>query len=110
VNAEILLAPELTLVGDRFERGLTVGVDPSTGLITRVAHETGGATTLPRRALVPGFVNVHSHSFQRAMRGRTEHRTGADHDTFWTWREKMYHLAQSLTPDDIRDVARMAFL
>ncbi len=110
MNAEILLAPELTLVGDRFERGLTVGVDPSTGLITRVAHEAGGATTLPRRALVPGFVNVHSHSFQRAMRGRTEHRTGADHDTFWTWREKMYHLAQSLTPGDIRDVARMTFL
>jgi len=37
VNAEILLAPELTLVGDRFESGLTVGVDASTGLITRVA-------------------------------------------------------------------------
>lgn len=112
MNPELLLAPELTLVGDRFARDLTVGVDPATGLITRVLpkSEIGHATPLPRRALVPGFVNVHSHSFQRAIRGRTEHRTGAEFDTFWTWREKMYHVAQSLTPEDIHDVARMAFL
>ena len=110
MNSEILLAPELTLVGERFERGVVVGVDPGTGLITRVMLETNGAIALPRRALVPGFVNVHSHSFQRAIRGRTEHRTGAEYDTFWTWREKMYHVAQSLTPEDIHDVARMAFL
>ena len=110
MNAEILLAPELTLLGDRFERGVAVGIDASTGLITRVSRDAAGALSLPRRALVPGFVNVHSHSFQRAIRGRTEHRTAAEHDTFWTWREKMYHVAQSLSPDDIRDVARMAFL
>lgn len=110
MTSEILLAPALTLIGDRFERGQAVGIDPGTGLITRVTQETEGATPLPRRALVPGFVNVHSHSFQRAIRGRTEHRTGAEHDTFWTWREKMYHVAQSLTPADIHDVARMAFL
>jgi formimidoylglutamate deiminase len=110
VNAEILLAPELTLVGDQFERGMTVGVDAATGRITRVSRESSGAVALPRRALVPGFVNVHSHSFQRAIRGRTEHRTGAECDTFWTWREKMYHVAQALTPEDLRDVARMAFL
>lgn len=110
MNPEILLAPELTLVGERFERGMTVGIDASTGLITRVTKDPVNALPLRRRALVPGFINVHSHSFQRAMRGRTEHRTGAEYDTFWTWREKMYHLAQSLTPQDIHDVARMAFL
>ena len=58
---------------------------------------------------LPGLVNVHSHTFQRAIRGRTEHRTGA-HDDFWTWREAMYHAATKLSADDIYDVARMAFL
>lgn len=112
MNPEILLAPELTLIGERFERDAVIGVDSATGLITRVNRSgaTGDALALPRRALVPGFINVHSHSFQRAMRGRTEHRTGAEFDTFWTWREKMYHVAQALTPEDIHDVARMAFL
>ena len=61
------------------------------------------------KARLPGLVNVHSHTFQRAIRGLTEHRT-AEHDDFWTWREAMYHAAQRLSPDDIFDVARMAFL
>ena len=60
-------------------------------------------------ARLPGLVNVHSHTFQRAIRGRTEHRTAA-HDDFWTWREAMYHAATKLSPDDIYDVARMAFM
>lgn len=62
------------------------------------------------RAIVPGLVNVHSHSFQRVLRGRTERRSSAHRDSFWTWREAMYRAANQLTPDDIYDVARMAFL
>jgi formimidoylglutamate deiminase len=62
------------------------------------------------KALLPGLVNAHSHSFQRSIRGRTEHRTGPARDTFWTWREAMYEAANRLTPDDIYAVARMAFL
>jgi len=61
-------------------------------------------------ATIPGLVNVHSHTFQRIIRGRTEHRTAAARDTFWTWREAMYRAANLLTPDDVYHVARMAFL
>ncbi|HEV3409342.1 MAG TPA: formimidoylglutamate deiminase [Chthoniobacterales bacterium] len=60
-------------------------------------------------ARLPGLVNAHSHTFQRAIRGRTEHRTAAQ-DNFWTWREAMYHAANKLSAEDIYDVARMAFL
>jgi formimidoylglutamate deiminase len=71
-------------------------------------------TVAPRiesgRVLVPGLMNAHSHSFQRAIRGRTERRTGTGRDTFWTWREAMYRVANRLSPEDIYDVARMAFL
>ena len=62
------------------------------------------------RALVPGLMNAHSHGFQRVIRGHTERRTGAGRDTFWTWREAMYRAANRLSPEDIYDVARMAFL
>jgi len=58
----------------------------------------------------PGLVSAHSHSFQRAIRGRTERRTSASADSFWTWREAMYQAANRLTPEDIYAVARMTFL
>jgi formimidoylglutamate deiminase len=44
---------------------------------------------------LPGFVNAHSHAFQRALRGRAE---GAD---FWAWREAMLQAAASLDPDHV---------
>src|SRR5579871_1668557 len=55
---------------------------------------------LPRRALLAGFVNAHSHVFQRRLRGRT-HRGYADHDSFWTWREQMYREANAVNPESL---------
>jgi formimidoylglutamate deiminase len=46
---------------------------------------------------LPGFVNAHSHAFQRALRGRSE---GGD---FWAWREAMLAVASRLTPDQVRN-------
>jgi formimidoylglutamate deiminase len=48
------------------------------------------------RLTLPGFVNAHSHGFQRALRGRIE---GED---FWGWRESMLDLARDLTPEQVR--------
>ena len=48
------------------------------------------------RLALPGFVNAHSHTFQRALRGRTEG------DDFWGWREAMLALASGLTPGQVR--------
>jgi formimidoylglutamate deiminase len=45
---------------------------------------------------VPGFVDAHSHGFQRALRGRNE---GQD---FWAWRESMLELARGQTPERVR--------
>jgi len=45
---------------------------------------------------LPGFVNAHSHAFQRALRGRTE---GGD---FWEWRSSMLALAEGLSPEQVR--------
>jgi formimidoylglutamate deiminase len=50
------------------------------------------ARTLTR----PGFVNAHSHGFQRALRGRA---AGAD---FWAWRDTMLAEAARQTPETVR--------
>ena len=45
---------------------------------------------------LPGFVNAHSHGFQRRLRGRAE---GGD---FWAWRDEMLREAERQTPDSVR--------
>lgn len=81
-----------------------VRIDFADGLITRVSTgQTGG-----HGVALPGMPNLHSHSFQRAMAGRAEHR-GAGPDSFWTWRDLMYRLALSLDPDDVQAIATLAF-
>jgi formimidoylglutamate deiminase len=65
---------------------------------------------LEDRALLPGLINAHSHAFQRVIRGRTEYATAEQKDSFWTWRELMYSAASRLSPEDVYDASRMAFL
>ncbi len=57
---------------------------------------------------LPGIATVHSHAFQRALRGRTQRRdTGSGN--FWSWRGLMYELASKLDPDTIFAISRHAF-
>lgn len=53
----------------------------------------------------PGFANAHSHAFHRALRGRTH----GDGGTFWTWRERMYAVAERLTPELYLRLARAVY-
>jgi formimidoylglutamate deiminase len=59
--------------------------------------------------VVPGMPNAHSHAFQRAMAGNAEYRTGA-RDSFWTWRQAMYALANRIGPEDLQVVATQLFV
>jgi formimidoylglutamate deiminase len=52
---------------------------------------------------LPGFVNAHSHTFQRALRGRA---AGGD---FWAWRETMLAEAERQTPDLVRSSYEAAY-
>ncbi len=104
--------PDLIYHHGTFEAGMALTADEN-GLISGLSRDVLDvrlAERLPGRALLPGLVNVHSHAFQRSIRGRTEHRTSAGRDTFWTWRESMYHAASAMSPEDLYRVARMAFL
>ena len=53
--------------------------------------------------VLPGFVNAHSHTFQRALRGRA---AGGD---FWAWRETMLAEAERQTPDLVRTSYEAAY-
>jgi formimidoylglutamate deiminase len=58
-------------------------------------------------ARVPAGVNAHSHAFQHDLRGVAERLSpeGRDAGDFWTWRQAMYALADSLDPERMREVA-----
>ena len=118
---------ELTWTGERFERGVRVTVDAE-GRIAAVgrpaaagdgaaAEDEAPAERLGNRALLPGFVNAHSHAFQRGLRGRGEtfpnQPTGATGTvgmgSFWSWREAMYSLVESLDRDGFRELTLRAF-
>ena len=54
--------------------------------------------------VIPGMPNLHSHAFQRAFAGLTEHRA-EQQDSFWSWRTLMYRFAARLGPRQMEDIA-----
>jgi formimidoylglutamate deiminase len=101
------LLPDLVLDARGARSGLGITIED--GRVVEVGPATGGER-LPRRALAPGFVNDHSHAFQRGLRGAVERiEPSRPHDDFWTWRERMYALAEDLTPESMRGISRRCF-
>ena len=78
------------------------------GRIAKVTqHATGTSAEIHVSCLLPAPVNAHSHAFQRAMAGLTEHRGNNSTDSFWTWRELMYRFLDQLTPDHVEAIAAL---
>ena len=107
-----LYRPELLYVDGKFVAGGELLVSSDGLVLTHDEQLDRGSVEvveMPGRALMPGFVNAHSHSFQRLIRGKAESRAMSGRD-FWSWRGTMYHAASRLDPQQVYDVARMAFL
>jgi len=107
-----LYRPELLYVDGRFVAGGELLISPE-GFVLKcdgdVDRSSAKIVEMPGKALMPGFVNTHSHSFQRLIRGKAESRVVSGRD-FWSWRGTMYYAASQLDPQQVYDVARMAFL
>ncbi|MBI0295462.1 formimidoylglutamate deiminase [Streptomyces sp. PRKS01-29] len=120
-------------------RSDVVIVAAANGRITAVVpgspRPPAGSVTL-RGLTIPGLANAHSHAFHRALRGVVQAdgeangrvdgeanggtggapggdadragRGGAP-DSFWTWREVMYGVADRLTPDSYFELARAVY-
>jgi formiminoglutamate deiminase len=75
----------------------------------RIKGITEGAPRAPNAIAlngwtIPGLANVHSHAFQRLLRGEVE----AGGGDFWEWREQMYRFTE-WDPADYFNHARLVF-
>lgn len=59
--------------------------------------------------VVPGLCNAHSHAFQRALVGLTEQRSPDGEDNFWSWRVRMYELANRIDAQQLVAIATQAY-
>lgn len=109
-GAPLFWAPQAWIKG-QWQHGVCLQVDTS----GRWSNITAGIHTAPEHATVlqgpvlPGMVNAHSHAFQRAFAGLSERRA-SDADDFWSWRDRMYGVALSLTPAQLRAVAAQLYV
>ncbi len=86
-----------------------VSID-ETGKIMAISQtESADAIQIDGYAL-PAFQNAHSHAFQYAMAGLSEHHSISNNaDDFWSWREAMYRLALNINPEQLRKIAAMLY-
>ncbi|CAN5344993.1 formimidoylglutamate deiminase [soil metagenome] len=108
-SAQTILA-ELVWDGSSFQRDVAVHVraDGNIDHLGQPRAEASETIHLSRHALVPGFVNAHSHAFQRGLRSQTQRfDTGAGN--FWSWRETMYRLAEALDVESFYETSKQCF-
>ncbi len=103
-----VLEAELTWTGAGFAPHVQVVVDDHGRIADVGPLGRPDPTRLARMALLPGFVDAHSHAFQRGLRGRGE-AFPAGAGSFWSWREAMYALVESLDRDTMRRLSARAF-
>jgi formimidoylglutamate deiminase len=109
--SRLLIQADLTWLDGSFASGVTVavGVGGRVESVGPARHSGSGAfRRLEGMALLPGFVNVHSHAFQRGLRGAVE-RFSSGTGTFWSWRDGMYALAESLDRAALGQLCRRTF-
>src|ERR1700744_4678369 len=90
--------PTLLYQDGRFLSGKQLDVDDA-GRITVTAQDAT-PVDMKGKALLPGFVNAHSHSFQRLISRRAESRDVSGKD-FWPWRNPMYQAGTPLSPEEV---------
>jgi formiminoglutamate deiminase len=94
------------LDGEHAEEGVVIELEGE-----RIASVTPGMAGAPPEATslagltIPGLANAHSHAFQRALRGRSQVERG----DFWSWRQRMYEIAEAIEPDSYLALARATF-
>jgi formimidoylglutamate deiminase len=84
------------------DRGLIAGIEAAPPAPSVTAEAVAGF-------VVPGMPNAHSHAFQRGMAGDTEFRLSA-RDSFWTWRNAMYAVANRIEARDLEVLATQLYV
>jgi formimidoylglutamate deiminase len=108
VSVKQIVEADLTWTGLRFESGVRIAVNERGRIAGAGPLATEPTRRLTGMALLPGFVNVHSHAFQRGLRGQGES-FPAGKGSFWTWREAMYRLVAGLDESGFHRLSLQAF-
>ena len=95
------------LMGNAWQNDVRAEVDAAGRIVSLSPQSPDSACEQVRGWVVSGVPNLHSHSFQRALAGLTE---AAGPDSFWSWREVMYRLAERLTPADVGAVTLQLYI
>ncbi|MCC6991345.1 MAG: formimidoylglutamate deiminase [Acidobacteria bacterium] len=82
-------------------RGVLVAVRPGVAAPPQAGRVAG--------PVVPGMPHLHSHAFQRVFAGLAEV-GGAGDDSFWSWRERMYDVASTVTPEALDAIATYVYI
>jgi formimidoylglutamate deiminase len=105
------LAPHIWLNG-AWAQDVVLTVDATACWQSIETHADAAAKLAAQRlggTVLPSLVNAHSHAFQRAFAGMAETRTGG-HDHFWSWRDRMYAVANRITPTQLQAIAAQLYL
>lgn len=87
-----------------------VRIVTSAGRIDRVDVDSGASEgDVDAGIVIPGLANAHSHAFQRVLAGYTEHRGPRERDNFWSWRSRMYALAERVDARALRAIATQLY-
>lgn len=97
---------EAALLPGGWAQGVAVTLEGGRIALVRAGQPAAGQRVA---CLLPAPVNLHSHTFQRAMAGLAERR-GPGVDSFWTWRAVMYRFLDRLTPEDVEAIAAQAMV
>src|SRR5687767_10282078 len=101
----VRLLPDLVLTPDGWKRKVAIAItDGRVAWLGPAGATQAGDVALPGRALLPGTVNSHCHTFQSLLRG-----LGDDLD-FMGWRNRvLYPFSERLDRDGIALGATLAF-
>ncbi len=106
------LLVERALTAEGWRHNLRIDVDDG-GVITGLSADEEPSDpdwVTIRGAVIPGMPNLHSHAFQRAIAGLTEHGNADREDSFWSWRDKMYGALARLGPDEMSAIAAQLYV
>ncbi|HEX7156383.1 MAG TPA: formimidoylglutamate deiminase [Burkholderiaceae bacterium] len=118
-EATLLWAPSAWLAGGWQQAVLLeAGGDGSWSGVTAGVHTPPPQAQRLAGPAIPGLVNAHSHAFQRAFAALAErHEVDRGHesddhdgDDFWSWRDRMYRVAQRIEPEQMQAIAAQLYI
>ena len=101
---------ETAYLPDGWHDGLRLEIDANGDILSVSEGAPEPADERVEGAVLPGMPNLHSHAFQRAQAGLTEHRHSESGDSFWTWRQVMHGFVTRFGPEECEAVAAQLYV